>query len=398
VLVSFLYELRRRKIPVGTHEAIALAQALARGLHESSLDGFYFTARALLVHSERHLDDFDLAFAAHFRGARADAEQLAERLLEWLSDPRTLAELGEIGREAIERLELDELRRRFEQRSREQRERHDGGNRWIGTGGTSPFGRGGRHPTGMSMGGGSGQPSALSTADARLYRPYRSDRVLDVRQIEVALRKLRALAREGRASELDVEGTIDRTGRNAGELEVVMRPPRRANTRVILMMDVGGSMDPHVELMSRLFSAAKRATHFRELRTYYFHNCVYGTVYRTEELERPLSVGELVRECGRHYKLVMVGDAAMASYELLGASGADDDDDARASGIACLGALRNHFERSVWLNPDPEIGWNHFTVNAIRNVFPMFPLTLDGLGEAVRELVGTRGRSHGSPR
>jgi uncharacterized protein with von Willebrand factor type A (vWA) domain len=248
----------------------------------------------------------------------------------------------------------------------------------------------------MSMGGGSGQQSALSTADARLYRPYRSDRVLDVRQIEVALRKLRALAREGRASELDVEATIDRTGRNAGELEIAMRAPRRANTRVILMMDVGGSMDPHVELMSRLFSAAKRATHFRELRTYYFHNCVYGSVYRTEGLERPLPVGELVRECGKHYKLVMVGDAAMASYELLG--GSDSEDDGRASGIVWLLSLRNHFERSVWLNPDAESGWNHFTVNAIRNVFPMFPLTLDGLGEAVRELGGGRGRSSGPPR
>jgi uncharacterized protein with von Willebrand factor type A (vWA) domain len=248
----------------------------------------------------------------------------------------------------------------------------------------------------MSLAGGSGQQNALSTADARLYRSYRSDRVLDVRQIELALRKLRALAREGRASELDVEGTIDRTGRNAGELEIMMRAPRRANTRVILLMDVGGSMDPHVELMSRLFSAAKRATHFRELRTYYFHNCIYGSVYHTEGLERPLSVGELMRECGKHYKLVLVGDAAMASYELLGAS--DSDEEKPTGGLEWLTKLRNHFERSAWLNPDPESGWNHFTVNAIRQVFPMFPLTLDGLGEAVRELGAGRGRSSASSR
>ena len=186
----------------------------------------------------------------------------------------------------LESLDLEELRRLFEERLREQKERHDGGNRWIGTGGTSPFGANGAHPSGVRVGSQGGGRSAMAVADARRYRPYRSDLVLDVRQIEVALRKLRAFQREGRELELDLDGTIDETAKNAGELEIVLRPPRKSNVRVLLLMDVGGSMDPHAELVSRLFSAAKRASNFRELKTYYFHNCIYGTPLRDRARSR----------------------------------------------------------------------------------------------------------------
>jgi len=387
MFVEFLYELRARKVPVGAQEAVALARALAAGLHESSLDGFYHVARAMMVHSEAHLDDFDLAFAKHFRGVEVEAKKIAEELLEWLKNPYKMRELSEEEKQAIERLDFEEVLRRFEERLREQRERHDGGNRWIGTGGTSPFGRAGFHPDGISVGstGGGGRGGAMRTADARRYRPYRSDLTLDVRQIEVALRKLRAFVREGSDRELDIEATIDETAKNAGELEVVTRPPRRPNTRVILMMDVGGSMDPYAQLMSQLFSAAKRATHWKELRTYYFHNCVYGKLYRTESMLESVPVRDLLRECGPHYKLVMVGDASMAPYELLGAAGWGED--ARIPGIAWLNMLREHFDRSVWLNPEGVGGFAHPTVDAIRELFPMFPLTLEGLGDAVAELV-----------
>jgi uncharacterized protein with von Willebrand factor type A (vWA) domain len=283
------------------------------------------------------------------------------------------------------------VRRLFEERLREQKERHDGGSYWIGTGGTSPFGRGGYHPSGMRVGpaGGAGR-GAMKSADARRYRPYRSDVVLDIRNLEVALRKLRAFAREGGAPEIDVEATIDATAKNAGELEVVTHPPRRPNTRVILMMDVGGSMDPYAGLLSQIFSAAKRATHWKELRTYYFHNCVYGKVYRTERFDEPVRVRDLIAECGKHYKLVMVGDALMAPYELLGTYGESLED--RIAGIAWLAELRGHFERSVWLNPEHPSGWGGSTIEAIASVFPMYPLTLEGLGEAVGELVRTGAR------
>jgi uncharacterized protein len=392
MFVDFIYELRKRKVPVGTQEAVALAHALAKDLHGSSLDGFYNVARSLLVHSEAHLDDFDLVFSAYFRGAQIEAKAIAEELLDWLRDPIKMRELTQEEREGIEALDLEEVLRRYEERLREQKERHDGGNYWIGTGGTSPFGSGGVNPNGIKVGpGGGGRGGAMKTADARKYKPYRSDLVLDVRQIEVALRKLRAFAREGLDVELDVEGTIDETAKNAGELEIVTRPPRRPNTRVILMMDVGGSMDPYAHLMSQLFSAAKRATHFRSLETYYFHNAVYGRVFKTEGFEEPVRVTDLIAERGKHYKLVLVGDASMAPYELLGSPGWGEE--GKVPGLAWMMALREHFERSVWLNPDGVGGVPHPTVDAIAKVFPMFALTLEGLGQAVHELVrgGRRG-------
>jgi hypothetical protein len=390
VFLDFLYKLRARRVPVGTQEAVALAQALGKGLHDSSLEGFYHVARALLVHSEAHLDDFDVVFAEHFRGVQVEAKKLADELLEWLKDVRERRELTDEEKAMIEALDLEEVLRLFEERLREQKERHDSGNRWIGTAGTSPFGRGGFNPAGINVGGASGGRSAIRSADARRYRPYRSDVVLDVRQIEVALRKLRAFAREGGVPELDVEATIDATARNAGELEVVTRPPRRPNTRVILMMDVGGSMDPYARLVSQVFSAAKRATHWKELRTYYFHNCIYGRVYKTDGFQDPVKVRDVINECGPHYKLVFVGDALMAPYELLGTSGYGEED--RVAGIQWLGLLRNHFERAVWLNPEPPHTWRGNTIEAIASVVPMFPLTLEGLGEAVHELVKGRGQ------
>lgn len=393
MFTGFLYELRARKVPVGAQEAVALARALVSGLHDSSLDGFYHVARSLLIHSEAHLDDFDLAFAKHFRGVHVEAKVVAEELLSWLKDPRKMRELTDEEKALVEALDMEEVLRRFEERLREQKERHDGGNYWIGTGGTSPFGRGGYNPNGIPVGGGAGgRGGAMQSADARRYRPYRSDLMLDIRQIEVALRKLRAFAREGAELELDIDETIDKTAKNAGELEVVTRPPRRPNTRVILMMDVGGTMDPYAELVSQVFSAAKRATHWKELRTYYFHNCIYGKVYKTEGFQEPVLVRDLMNECGKHYKLVLIGDASMAPYELLGSSGYGEE--GRVPGLAWLMALREHFERSVWLNPDGPSIIAHSTVDAIRGVFPMFPLTLEGLGDAVGELV--RGGRRGS--
>jgi hypothetical protein len=399
MFVEFLYELRRRKVPVGTHEAVALARALEAGLHDSSLDGFYHVARALLVHSESHLDAFDQAFLAHFHGVENAGLRLTEELLEWLKDARKRRpDLTPEEAELLEKLDLDALEKLFQERLREQKERHDGGNKWIGTGGTSPFGNNGRVARdGFRVGGEGGKKgSALRSAEARMYRSYRDDVVLDVRQLSVALRKLRAFAREGAPDELDLEGTIAATAKNAGELEVVVRPPRRPNTRVILMMDVGGSMDPFAELVSRLFSAASKATHFKELRTYYFHNCVYGRVYKTAQLQEPMPIADLLHECGKHYKLIMVGDALMAPYELMERGGAQGWMDPEGlEGAVWLQRLAEHFERSAWLNPEsPRSWWG--TAEVIGRIFPMFHLTLEGLGEAVHHL--TRGSVRKGPR
>ena len=218
MILDLFYELRSRKVPVGTQELLALCDALGKGLHESSFTGFYHVARALLVHSEAHFDGFDQAFAKVFGGVEALAAQLHEELLKWLQDPAKLGELSPEQLAALHSMELDELLKLFEQRLAEQNERHDGGSRWIGTGGTSPFGHSGFHPTGIRVGGQSRGRSAMKVAASRQYRAYRTDLVLDVRQFGMALRKLRELARDGLEDELDLDETIDATGRNAGDL------------------------------------------------------------------------------------------------------------------------------------------------------------------------------------
>ncbi|MFW6067581.1 MAG: vWA domain-containing protein [Myxococcota bacterium] len=396
MFVPFIYELRSRGVRVGLQEALALAGALRRGLHDSSLDGFYYVARSLLVHQEGHLDAFDEAFLAHFKGVESESRKLKDELFDWLAEAATKeGELTEEEKAMLEQYGLEELKKLFEERMNEQTERHDGGNRWVGTGGASPFGHSGKAARqGVRVGGRGGMRSAIQVADARAYRPYRSDLTLDVRQMQIALRKLRAFTREGADEELDLEGTIDATAKNAGEIEIVTRPPRRPNTRVILMMDVGGSMDPFAHLVSRLFSAAQKATHWKELRTYYFHNCIYGKVYKTEEFDDPVRVRDVLHECGPHYKLIMVGDALMAPYELLATGGAlEYGEENRIEGIGWLIMLAEHFDRSVWLNPEPPKYWNGNTIEYVRQVFEMKPLTLEGLGEAVEHLRrGTRGR------
>ncbi len=389
--VPFLYELRARKVKVGAQEATALARALVMGLHDSSLLGFYHVARALCVHRESDLDAFDQAFSAHFKGIETASLELVDELAEWLKDPQNRRELTDAERALLETLDLDELRRLFEERLREQKERHDRGNRWIGTGGTSPFGAHGVHPSGLRVGQHGGGRSALGVADARTFRPYRSDIVLDVRQIEVALRKLRAFRREGELLELDIEKTIDETARQGGELEIVMRPPRKPNVRVLLLMDVGGSMDPHAHLVSQLFSAAKRASNFRELKTYYFHNCIYGRLYETERFSDPVPVRDVLEKVSPEWKLVMVGDAAMHPAELLGSSdwtywaGRGKEAEQR-TGIQWMQHLADHFHHAAWLNPDPPNYWKGGTAEALGKVFSMYPLTLEGLGEAIAHL------------
>jgi uncharacterized protein with von Willebrand factor type A (vWA) domain len=387
VLIDFLFELRKRKLPVSTHEWMALMEAMALGLHESSLDGFYHLCRTICIKDIAQYDAYDEAFLAYFKDVHTDALKLTEQLRAWLADPRNLEGLTDAQREAMAELDLEKLRELFEQRLKEQKERHDGGNRWIGTGGTSPFGNSGKHPTGMRVGGG-GSRSAMAVADERRFKEYRRDVVLDVRQIDVALRGLRRLGREGAEEELDLDETVDKTCKNAGDIDIVFRPPRRNRVKVILLMDVGGSMDPHSELMSRLFTAASRSGRFAKFRSYYFHNCVYNTIYEDAEFRKGLPVADLLSNSDRDEKLVVVGDALMHPAELLDPGGsmylyAQN----RASGIEWLRRLSAHFRSAAWLNPEPERYWAGTTIEVIASVFGMWPLTLDGLAQSVRYLV-----------
>ncbi len=401
LLVPFLYELRKRHLKVGTQEVVSLAKAVSQGLHNDTLDGFYYLARSLMVHRESDLDRFDEAFLAHFKGIESKIPDLLAGLDEWLKDPKVLESLTDEQIAAFKDLTPEEVQKLFEQRLREQKERHEGGNHYIGTGGTSPFGNSGQNPAGMSVRAGGSAKSkgsgAVGMADARRYRPYRSDLVLDVRQIEVALRKLRQFSREGFDEELDIDATIDATAKSFGELEIVTRPPKKSNVRVLLLMDVGGSMEPFAHTCSQLFSAAKRASNFRELKTYYFHNTVYGRLFASDSLMNPIDATEIVETVNQRWKLVLVGDASMAPSELMSSgpwgSPMKRADGRPLSGLDWLVYLADKFDRSVWLNPDPPQYWAGGTCEVIRQVFPMHHLTLEGLGEAVNYLSkGTAGQ------
>ncbi|MBK8237231.1 MAG: VWA domain-containing protein [Deltaproteobacteria bacterium] len=386
MFIDFFQALRRRGVPVTTHNWLALVQAVIDGLHGQRLDGFYRVARCLCCASEQHYDGFDQAFAEVFRGVVGDGAAVLAELDEFLRDPKKLAFLDPALRAALQSLDLETLRRMFEERLAEQRKRHEGGNRWIGTGGTSPFGQGGVHPSGVRMGGSGGGRSALAVADARRFRAYRSDLVLDTRQIAAALRRLRKMARKGDELELDVPETVDATARNCGDLEIAWKPPRKNDVRVLLMMDVGGSMDPFAQWVSQLFSAASRGGGFRELKAYYFHNCVYGRVYEDAAFTRGIATTELLRDLDHSWRLVMVGDAYMHPGELMMSSSDWWQGGGGPVGITWLARLADRFPHAAWLNPEKPDIWDAPTIAEVRRVFAMFPLTLDGLGDMVAHL------------
>ncbi len=386
MFIDFFYALRQRGVPVTTHNWLALVRAVADGLHDQRLDGFYRVARCLCCASEVHYDGFDQAFAQVFRGVVDDSATMLSQLDEYLRDPKKLAYLDPALRAALESLDLEELRRMFEERLAEQRKRHEGGNRWIGTGGTSPFGQGGVHPSGIRMGGQGGGRSALAVADARRFRAYRNDLVLDTRQIASALRKLRKMARRGDDLELDIPETVDATARNCGDLEIAWRPPRKNDVRVLLLMDVGGSMDPFAKLVSQLFSAASAGGGFRELRSYYFHNCVYSRLYEDALFSRGVPTAELIRDLDPSWRVILVGDAYMHPGELMMSSADWWTGTAGPVGLTWLARLADRFPHSAWLNPERPDIWDAPTIAEVRGVFPMFHLSVDGLGEMVSEL------------
>jgi uncharacterized protein with von Willebrand factor type A (vWA) domain len=386
--------LRSKGIDCTTHEWLALMEALSRGVVGPSLVSFYWTARALLVKRETDLDRFDAAFMEVFAGVEVGEEQLKD-VLAWLEDPKNRPMLTPEQLAALERHDLDELRRMFEERLKEQTERHDGGNRWVGTGGTSPFGHGGVHPGGVRVGGSGGGMSAMQIATKREFQNYRDDLVLDVRQTQVALRRLRRLVRHGLIEELDLDETVDKTGRNAGDLELVFRPPRRNQIRMSLMMDAGGSMTPFAQLVSTLFTAASKSSHWKSFDAHYFHNCVYEKLWTDIRQREDVPTGDVVKKATHAGVLIMVGDATMHPAELTERWGSIDYwHQNETSGLDWLKKLRRAYPNSVWLNPLPERWWNAPSCRLIQSVFPMYSLTLEGIDGAVKDLRTSRARGH----
>jgi uncharacterized protein with von Willebrand factor type A (vWA) domain len=386
MFLAFFYALRALKIPVGTQEWLILMEALTQDLHEASLTRFYYLARSLLVKSEALYDLFDQAFLMCFGDREGDVD-VKKELLDWLNrfvDPSQRPELPP----DAETLNLEELRKRFLERLKEQLEAHNGGSYWIGTGGTSPFGHSGAHPSGIRIGGPGGGRSAIQVAEERRFENYRNDRILDTRQLNVALKRLRRLDRVGVQEELNIDKTIDKTCRNAGEIELVIEPPKKNQTELLLLMDVGGSMDPYARLCENLFSAANAATHFKAFHHFYFHNCVYSKVYTDMEQRKTIPTDELFRRFRNTFHVIFVGDACMSPYELFAVGGMIDYFDHNDTpGIEWLKRIRRHYARSVWLNPEPERTWSyHPTIQAIAKVFKMHPLSVEGLTKAVDEL------------
>ncbi len=388
MLVDFFLHLKARQLPVSTKELLALLEALQARLVEASLDDFYLLARAILIKDESLYDRFDRAFGEYFKGVEALPGLEAMIPEEWL-ELAAKRHLSEEDRLKLQKLGYEKLFEQFRQRLAEQKERHAGGSKWIGTAGTSPYGHGGYHPEGIRIGGESaGNRTAIKVWEQREFRNLDDSVDLGVRNIKVALRRLRRFARQGAATELDLDGTIAGTARNAGWLDLQMRPERHNAVKVLLFLDIGGSMDDHIAACEELFSAAR--SEFKHLEHFYFHNCVYEGVWkdnRRRHGER-MPTWEVIHTYGADYKLIFVGDATMSPYEIARPGGSVEHWNEEA-GATWLERMLNTWSRAVWLNPLPEEHWTYApSLQMIRQFFGnrMFPLSPDGLERAMRAL------------
>jgi uncharacterized protein len=387
VLIDFFFTLKDAKIPVSIKEFLVLLEALQKGVISQSLDDFYFLARTTLVKDEAHYDKFDQAFGRYFKGIDLLFDKLPEIPLEWLQQ-RMQRELTPEQKAAIEKFGYDKLMDRLKQLLDKQKEKHEGGSKWIGTGGTSPFGHGGTNPEGIRIGGESRNRSAVKVWEARAYRDYDAERELGTRNIKVALRRLRKFAREGAEDELALDDTIRATANNAGYLDIRMQPERKNNIKVLMLLDVGGTMDDHIARTEELFSAAR--TEFKNMEFFYFHNCVYDYLWknnRRRHAER-FPTWDILRKYPPDTKLIFVGDATMSPYEILQAGGSVEYTNEEA-GAAWLQRFTSAFPKFIWLNPEPEGLWQYRqSVSIIRQLMNnrMFPVTIDGLERGMRLL------------
>ena len=387
MFISFVEALRTGGIPASLKEHLLLLEALDADVIAWEPEEFYYLARSVFVHDERQIDRFDQVFGAVFKGLLAPAEPGAEIPEEWLKKiaelyltPEQMAEIKALG-------SWDEIMETLKQRLEEQKERHQGGSKWIGTGGTSPFGHGGFNPEGVRIGGPGGQGRAIKVWERREFKDLDGDRQLGTRNIKVALRRLRRFAREGAADELDLDGTIDGTARQ-GWLDVRMRPERHNAVKLLLFLDIGGSMDGHVRLCEELFSAAR--TEFKHLEHYYFHNCIYEGVWkdnRRRHVERTNTL-DIIHKYGADHKLVIVGDASMSPYEISHPGGSIEHMNEEA-GATWIRRLTSAYAAAAWLNPTPEAYWGHSASTALVKTlmdYRMYPLTLEGLDDATKAL------------
>ena len=391
MLIKFFYTLRAAKLPVSVGEFLTLLEGLKKGVigngSTPTVDDFYYLARTTLVKDETNYDKFDRAFAAYFKGVELLTDFTKEVPLDWLKNHLDL-NLTPEQKAAIEAMGWDELMETLKKRFEEQKERHEGGSKWIGTGGTSPFGNSGYNPQGVRIGGKGGNKSAVKVWDQRAYRDYDDNLELGTRNIKVALRRLRRFAREGSDLELDLGDTIHKTAANAGMLDIRMIPERHNKVKVLLLMDVGGTMDDHIHRVEELFSATK--TEFKHLEFFYFHNCVYDFVWKNNRrrFAEKHATWDIIRKYNKDYKLIFVGDATMSPYEILQAGGSVEYNNDEA-GAEWLQRLTHAFPKYAWINPEPQGVWQYRqSISIIQQLMQqrMFPLSLNGLEGAMRLL------------
>ena len=390
MLTDLFYRLRKVQIPVSLTEYLTLLSALEAGIAGFSVNDFYYLARSALVKDERYFDRFDQVFGDYIRGKTTLFEEIIGEIpLDWLRQQKEL-NLSEEDKKLIESLGgWDKLMETLKQRLEEQKKAHHGGNKWIGTGGTSPFGAHGYNPEGVRIGQGQGkQGRAVKVWDRRDYKNLDDQIELGTRNIKVALRKLRRFAREGAEEELDLDDTIRSSARRAGMLDIKLVPERRNTTKLLLFLDVGGSMDPHVKICEELFSAAR--AEFKHLEHFYFHNFVYETVWRDNLMRanQRLPMSQLMNKYGSDHKVVFVGDATMSPYEVMAVGGSIEhwNEESGATWMARMLAL---YPYAVWLNPQPEDYWSYIpSIGIVKQLMSdrMFPLTLDGLERAMKAL------------
>ena len=402
MLLDFFYTLRAAKLPVSVKEYLMLLEALQKGVvgPQSApagsdedgvgyqVDDFYFLSRTTLVKDEKHYDKFDRAFAAYFKGIELVTDFTKDIPLDWLR--QTLEKyLSPEEKAKIEKMGWDELMETLKKRFEEQKERHEGGSKWIGTGGTSPFGAYGSNPQGIRIGQDkSRNRSAVKVWDQRAYKDYDDTQELGTRNIKVALRRLRKFAREGSAEELDLPDTIRSTAANAGWLDIKMVPERHNNVKVLLLMDVGGTMDDHIARVEEMFSAAK--AEFKHLEFYYFHNCVYDFMWKNNRrrFAEKFPTWDIIRKYNKDYKLIFIGDATMSPYEILQPGGSVEYNNEEA-GAEWIQRLTHAFPKFAWINPEPQGVWQYRqSIAVIQQLVGqrMYPLTLKGLEDAMRML------------
>jgi uncharacterized protein with von Willebrand factor type A (vWA) domain len=398
MFIDFLYFLRAYGLKVSMTEWMALTGAMDKGLIDSSLTDFYYICRSLIVNSESDFDTFDAAFAAYFEGV-ISAPDIPEEFWEWLEKPRDGAEKGPDDLVSRLALEFEELRRMFEERKLEQKERHDGGSYWIGTGGVSVFGNSGYNDAGIRVGGESRHGRAVQIAGERRFRDFRRDHIIDTRQFETAFRKLRQYSSriDAAKTELDIDETIEETSSNAGMLKLIYEKPRKNTIKLLVLFDSDGSMLPYSKLTGRLFHAVSRSNHFKDTKFYYFHNCIYEKLYTDPRCRRGRWVDTdfVLKNLSSEYRVVFVGDAAMAPSELERKGGnVTIGLPNKEPGRDWLERFKKRYPHSVWLNPISSSSWDRvfgqYTIKKVGEIFPMYELTLDGLEKGIKRLLVSR--------